>query len=229
MLMETHMEQVPLTSDNELTNASTHIATQQEKLDAIFGITGGKTVDEFLDSLSVDIQTGSIDTLSAFDETLKQKASELNSIQLPISMQQSGLSVQICSMEHSLKEIENLVELSKDVMRHVADSILATPLIDSEAVQAYSKLLESIHINIAEFIGVYRDKQNFIDKVKFAMFSQEQEKEMALYKHNLALERIKAKDGPPTIDSESQTTSQPWSQERVTQLLNDQFSLDDIK
>jgi hypothetical protein len=31
-----------------------HIASQQEKLDAIFGITGGKTVDEFLESLSLD-------------------------------------------------------------------------------------------------------------------------------------------------------------------------------
>ena len=38
------------------------------------------------------------------------------------------------SMEHSLSEIEGIVNLAKDVMRHVAQSILATPLIDSEAV-----------------------------------------------------------------------------------------------
>lgn len=31
-----------------------HIATQQEKLDAIFGITGGKSVDEFLSSLTLE-------------------------------------------------------------------------------------------------------------------------------------------------------------------------------
>lgn len=37
-------------------------------------------------------------------------------------------------MDHSLKQIEEMVELSKDVMRHVADSILATTLIDSESV-----------------------------------------------------------------------------------------------
>ncbi len=74
------------------------------------------------------------------------------------------------SIDHSLHELEDIIDLSKDVIRHVHSSILATPLIDSEAVQAYSKLVESIHINISEFIGVYRDKQNFINKVKFAMF-----------------------------------------------------------
>ena len=73
-------------------------------------------------------------------------------------------------MNKSLKEVEDLIELSKDVVRHVASGILATSLIDSETVQAYSKLLESIHINISEFISIYKDKQNFIDKIKFAMF-----------------------------------------------------------
>jgi len=36
------------------TEAPAHIATQQEKLDAVFGITQGKSVDEFLESLSID-------------------------------------------------------------------------------------------------------------------------------------------------------------------------------
>lgn len=200
---------------------STHIASQQEKLDAIFGITGGKSVDEFLDSLTLDGSNQPVEALSAFDESLKDKIDELNSQSVSLTQTGSGLSVQMCSMEHSLKEIEDLVDLSKSVVKHVAQSILATPLIDSEAVQAYSKLMESIHINIAEFIGVYRDRQNFVDKVKFAMFQQEQEKEMVLYKHNLALERMRAKDGPKTVDAESKTSSQEWSQEQVTKLLNE--------
>jgi hypothetical protein len=70
-------------------------------------------------------------------------------------------------MELSLKSIEDMVQLSKDVLRHVADSILATPLIDSEAVQAYSKLMESIHVNINEFISLYKSKADFINRIKF--------------------------------------------------------------
>ena len=31
-----------------------HIASSKEKIDAIFGITGGKSVDDFLDELSLD-------------------------------------------------------------------------------------------------------------------------------------------------------------------------------
>ena len=80
----------------------------------------------------------------------------IESIQLSASANMPLIDMK--SMEHSLSEIEGIVNLSKDVMRHVAQSILATPLIDSEAVQAYSKLIESIHISIAEFIAVYKDK-----------------------------------------------------------------------
>lgn len=69
-----------------------------------------------------------------------------------------------------MAELEDIVNLSKDIIRHVHASILATPLIDSEAVQAYSKLVESIHINIAEFISIYRDKQNFANKIRYALF-----------------------------------------------------------
>ena len=56
------------------------------------------------------------------------------------------------NIDTSLKEIEDMVSLAKGVLKHVAEAILATPLIDSEAVQALSKLIESIHISIAEFI-----------------------------------------------------------------------------
>ena len=41
------------------------------------------------------------------------------------------------------------------MFKHIADSILTTDLVDSELIQAASKLLESIHINIAEFISIY--------------------------------------------------------------------------
>ena len=122
-------------------------------------------------------------------------------------------------MDHSLKEIEDMVYLAKDVMKHVSESILATPLIDSEAVQAYSKLMESIHISISEFIGVYRDKQNFINKVKFAMFDLENKKQLAKYKHDLALDMMKAKEGPKSIDADVVNTNL-WKQEDITKLLN---------
>lgn len=205
--------------DNLSADAGIHIATQQEKLDAIFGITGGKSMDEFLDDLSLEDDTTE-NALSSIDQGLKDKIEELDKCQNEIKLGNGDLSVQIASMDHSLKEIEDMVYLAKDVMRHVAQSILATPLIDSEAVQAYSKLMESIHISIQEFIGVYRDKQNFINKVKFAMFDLQNKKELAKYKHDLALDMLKAKEGPKSIDADDVKTSNVWQQEDIIRIIS---------
>ena len=60
---------------NEL--STSHIATQQEKLDAIFGITGGKSVDEFLDGLS--LETNEIqDTVLSIEQELKDQVEKLD-------------------------------------------------------------------------------------------------------------------------------------------------------
>lgn len=208
------------TSDISSELSVAHIATQQEKLDAIFGITGGKSVDDFLDSLSLDTEKIN-DAMLSIDGSFKEQVESIESIQLSASASMPLLDMK--SMEHSLSEIESIVNLAKDVMQHVAQSILATPLIDSEAVQAYSKLMESIHISIAEFIQVYKDKQNFINKIKFAMFDQQQKKDLLLYKHQLALDLMKAKEGPKSIEADSINT-QAWSQEKVTKMLNDQLN-----
>lgn len=208
------------TEDTQQNNLSVaHIATQQEKLDAIFGITGGKSVDEFLDDLKLDADQIS-STVDQIDDTVKNEIQRLDNIQLDIKNNDGDVTLNLASMDKSLASIEDMVELSKDVIRHVAQSILATPLIDSEAVQAYSKLIESIHVNIAEFIQVYREKQNFVNKIKFSIFQQEQKKEFALFKHNLDLEKIKAKDGPTPIDPDDVST-RPWNQEQLTKFLSE--------
>ena len=197
--------------------SASHIATQQEKLDAIFGITGGKSIDDFLDGLSLDSQQIS-STIDQIDQKFKEEVESIESYQISASANMPLVDMK--SMEHSLSEIEGIVNLAKDVMRHVAQSILATPLIDSEAVQAYSKLIESIHISISEFIAVYKDKQNFINKIKYAMFDQQQKKDLLLYKHNLALDLLKAKE-PKSIEAES-VDSHTWKQEDITKILENQ-------
>jgi hypothetical protein len=91
-------------------------------------------------------------------QDIQDKMEQIQVMPTSMDLPMNELSIQMVSMDHSLKELEEMVTLSKDIIRHVHSSILATPLIDSEAVQAYGKLVESIHISIAEFIGVYRDK-----------------------------------------------------------------------
>lgn len=208
---------------------SPHIATQQEKLDALFGITGSNDLDSFLSGLSLDeaIQKkdealSAISELSAVEQDMQAKMDAIESSSTSLAMPIDMLSVQMCTMEHSLKELEDIIDLSKDIIRHVHQSILATPLIDSEAVQAYGKLVESIHVSIAEFIGVYRDKQNFVNKVKFSLLQHDQKKELMRYKADLALELMKAKDGPKSIDADSIQTTRTWVVDDVTKIIDKQ-------
>lgn len=222
------MDQLGKTSND--TTQIPHIATQQEKLDAIFGITGGKSVDDFLNDLTLDDRSQVDSTLSSMDSALKEKFSEIDEMQKSIDVKANSNDqsiIQITSIEKSLQEVEDIIYLAKDVIKHVANSILATPLIDSEAVQAYSKLIESLHINIAEFIQLYKDKNNFLNKVKFAIFKQEQMKELLKYKHDLELEKIKAKE-PKSIDADNIEDGRSWKQEDITKLITEQFSQENI-
>ena len=59
--------------------------------------------------------------------------------------------------------------MSKAMFKHVYENVVSSELCDSELIGSVSKLLESIHINIAEFISMYRDKERFIEKVKFSL------------------------------------------------------------
>ena len=63
--------------------SAAHIATQQEKLDAIFGITGGKSVDEFLDSLSLDTEKIQ-DTVLSIETEVKEQVDKLDQCQVSI-------------------------------------------------------------------------------------------------------------------------------------------------
>ena len=73
-------------------------------------------------------------------------------------------------LDSTMSEIEELISLSKKMFKHVYESICSSDLIDSELVSSISKLLEGIHINIAEFISLYKDKQRYVDKVRLMIF-----------------------------------------------------------
>ena len=78
--------------------------------------------------------------------------------------------MRIADLDASMKEIEDLIVMSKAIFKHIYENIVSSELIDSELIGSTSKMLESIHINIAEFIGLYRDKMKFVEKVKMMLF-----------------------------------------------------------
>lgn len=151
--------------------------SSKDRIDAVLGITGGKSVDDFLDSLSLD--TESIHTtMSSIDDTVKTSIQQIDDAAMQLQkcssseIQDTNSSsiLQLKNMDLSMQQVEEMIELSKKMFKHIAESILTTDLVDSELVGAASKLLESIHINISEFIQLYRSKQQFIDKIRVMIF-----------------------------------------------------------
>ena len=192
-----------------------------DKINAVLGITGGKSVDEFLDGLSLDTEAIH-ETLGAIDDQVQTSLQNIDQAASNIQSQsEQGSSIlEIKNIDLSLREVEDMISLSKKMFKHIAESILTTDLVDSELVQAASKLLESIHINIAEFIYLYRSKQQFVDKIKVMIFQQEQKKELMLLKHKLDLEKIQAKgdkDDPNVVEAEGMVS---YSQESIVKAMN---------
>ena len=194
--------------------------SSKDKIDAVLGITGGKSVDEFLDGLSLDTEAIH-ETLGAIDDQVQTSLQNIDQAASNIQSQsEQGSSIlEIKNIDLSLREVEDMISLSKKMFKHIAESILTTDLVDSELVQAVSKLLESIHINIAEFIQLYRSKQQFVDKIKVMIFQQEQKKELMLLKHKLDLERLSKKDAgdPKAVEAEGMVS---YSQESIIKAMN---------
>lgn len=220
-MLEKYMQMLENNNLNESEQQSKVRISSKEKIDAVLGITGGKSVDEFLDDLSLDSESIH-DTLGAIDDQVQISLQNIDQAASALQNQsQQGSSIlEIKNIDMSLREVEEMITLSKRIFKHIAESILTTDLVDSELVQAASKLLESIHINIAEFIQLYRSKQQFVDKIKVMIFQQEQKKELMLLKHKLDLEKIQAKadkDDPNVVEAEGMVS---YSQESIVKAMN---------
>lgn len=205
---------------SDVTTAN-HIASTQEKLDAIFGITGGKNVDEFLDDLSLDTEKIQ-NTIENIDSTVQSAVQNIDNEMSKIGNLSDATNVsilQLKDMELSLKSIEEMIDMSKKVFKHIVDSILSTDLIDSELVHSAAVLQESIHVNISEFISIYKSKSNFIEKIKLSILKQQQAKEILLLKHKLALEMIQQKKQQDATDVTD--GSKVYRQEDILNLLKD--------
>lgn len=203
---------------DELSSNNNHIATTKEKIDSILGITGGKSIDEFLDGLSLDANRIQ-QAIEDIDDNVKDGLSKIDekSIEIIGDSNSQPSILQLKNMELSLKEIEDMIGLSKQIFKHVAESILATDLIDSELVHAMSVLMNTIQSNISEFVSLYKSKQNFIDKVKFSILQQEQKKELLQYKHELEMQKLKASNSDNAIDVTGDTRI--YRQEEVLNIL----------
>ena len=166
--------------------------TTREKIDQALGVSCGKSMDQMLDELSLD-EKSVHDTLDGFDSTLKGAVERIDEKALELQRGVGDGALAIQDMTMSLKEIEGLIAEAKSIFLHIKENIVSTDLIDSELIQGAAKFLEAMHVNIAEFISVYRQKAKFVEKIKLMIFQQQQRIDLMNLKHKHDLELIEAK------------------------------------
>ncbi len=135
------------------------------------------------------------------------------------NFKESGIqTVDITDISTSLNEIKDLINVSKDTIRHVYEQITSTELLDSESVDSLSKLIEATHLTIAEYINLFKDRLAFYDKVRFEAIKHKNDMEKIKYKHDLDMEKINAKAGPAVEVTNNNTNA--FSQEDVIKMID---------
>lgn len=175
--------------------------TTKDRIDQALGISGGKSIDEMLDSLNIEAE----EFHKAFDDMDTRINSEIAIIDKKaeeLQKNEVGNQLALCDITTSLKEIEKMIVSAQSVFQHVVDNITSSDLLDPELIHSAASFLESIHLNVAEFIQIYKAKTKFVEKIKVMVFQQQQRIELAelKHKHNLELLHEKMKDG--TIDAQ---------------------------
>ena len=166
---------------------------------------GISSIDNFLKDLSTDDPN-----IGKMDEVDEKVMENVRKIDTSIQHYDKGEleQVDMAEIRNSLDEIRELIESSKDVIKYTHEQICNSELLDPEVIQAFSKVLESAHLTISEYVGLYKDRMAFYDKVRLKMMDFEQKKELLRMKHDLDMQKAEAKKSKDVPDSNTFTFSQ---------------------
>lgn len=189
-----------------------------EKINEALGI---ESIDSFLSSLNVD--EGEMAKLSEVDQQVKGDIERIDA-QMQKYNEGGVEKVDIDDIQHSLGHIRELVEISKNTIRYIYNQLIDSELVDSELVGSFSKLLEAVHIQIQEYIGLYKDRQNFFHKVKLEAIKQANKLEQMRLKQQFDLEKLEKAKKNDAVTVDNMTVA--YSQEDLIKSLDEADSLD---
>lgn len=185
----------------------------KQKLDEMLGIKG--SIDDYLNELSINSSENSVSAaFEKIDENVKTAVAELDS-GLKALETSADPKQDLVKVDQSFSNIDDLIDISKQMIKHMYNSIITTDLIDSELIAAAGSLIEVAHRNVKEYLDIYRDRLRFYDRVKFEMLQQEHKKELIQLKHDLDMKKAAAN----TIDVTPEGM-QSFSQEKIIDMLN---------
>ena len=166
--------------------------SSKAKLDAALGISPDKSIDDFLQSLTIENDSAK-NAVQKIDQSVKNEVENIDKAIIDLNNSayenEGDRLLSIVKIDDSLKNIDELINISKDVIKHIYENIVCTELVDSELIHAAAAFIESCHLNVKEYIDLYKDRLKFYDKVKFEMLQQKHKKELLEYKHKLDMEK----------------------------------------
>lgn len=175
--------------------------TAKEKIDDLLGIKEGGSIDDFLNDLQMETDQVSA-TLSTLNDGMKQSVEEIDKNIANLSCNVGENSVlTMTQVDNSLGELRDLIDISKKVIMHVYESVITTDLVDSELIGAMAKLIEATHINIADYIDLYKQRVAYYDKLKIMNYQQQQKIELMRLKHELDMKKLEGKNVTATPEN----------------------------
>jgi len=165
--------------------------TAKAKLDAALGISSNSSIDDFLNSLTMENDSAK-NAVNKIDDTVKEEVSVIDNAIKDMTMggdDYNKKALSLIAIETSLKNIDELISISKEVIKHIYENIVCTELVDSELIHAAAAFIESCHLNVKEYIDLYKDRLKFYDKVRFEMIQQQNRLQVLREKHKLDMEK----------------------------------------
>jgi hypothetical protein len=183
-----------------------------QKLNEALGI---ESIDSFLSSISID--DDKLKNLTELDDKFKD---EIGKIDSTISeYKENGIkNIDMDDIQEPFGHIKELITVSKDTIHHIYQQLVDSEMIDSELVGSFAKLMEAFHIQVSEYINIYKDRQNFLYKMKLEDVKQKYKIEQMHIKHQMDLEKI---EKSKTVNATPVENMVSYSQEELIQQLDD--------
>lgn len=186
-----------------------------KKINEALGISN---IDDFLSDLDVK---DDVEQLEDIDNSMKENIEKIDN-QIQTYNEQGVTKIDIYDIQSSLSEIKDLINISKDTIKHVYDSLVLSELVDSELVSAFAKLMESTKLTVSEYIQLYKDRLAFYDKVRFESLKHKNDMEKIKYKHDLDMEKINSRTKTIDIENNNNNNNNAYTQEDIIKMLEEE-------
>lgn len=183
----------------------------KEKLNSLLGISPDQGIDSYLDDL--ETTTSEVDT--EVKKTFEEIDKSIQDLQTGPEQDSQWKLDTIGRLRDNLKGIDELISISTNLIKHLYTNIISTDLIDPELVEAAANLIKATHDNITEYIGLYKDREKFYERIQLEMLKHRNNLELLNKKYELESRKM---SDPLSADPENLQT---FDQDKIIKMLKD--------